>query len=133
LSFELDGLSSTEGAFGVAHVLAESHDVSAWPGLAIAMGTQSVGASRVVRHPNLDAALVRLASPLVMNGSSTGYQFQGFYASAPSTLVGKTLDCYGWGWNTTTGGYGTLRTADLKVGSASSDSYVLDANDRNQI
>jgi hypothetical protein len=133
VSFELDALSSTTGAFGVVHILQEFGNVPAWPGLTATMGTQTVGTTRVYRHATRDVALVRLAAPMVMNGTTTGYRFSGWYTGAPSTLVGETLDCYGWGRNTASGGFGTLRTADLDVSSAAADEYTLGVNDDGQI
>jgi uncharacterized delta-60 repeat protein len=134
VSFALDGLSSTEGAFGAVHLFQEFGNVPAWAGLSVTMGSQTAGTERVFRHATLDVALVKLSAPLAMNGATTGYQFQGFHTGAPSTLVGKTLDCYGYGWSTTAGaGFGTLRNAKLKVTSSSSDAYVLAANAKGQI
>jgi uncharacterized delta-60 repeat protein len=132
VTFGLDGYSTTHSSFGVAHLFSDFTSVPAWPGLSVTMGSQMVGATHVYRDYAIDAALIELASPLAMNGSTQGYQFDGFYASAPSTLVGKTLDCYGYGNNTITGGFGTLRTANLDVSSATAMAYTLNANSRGQ-
>jgi len=132
VAFGLDGYSTSQSAFGVAHLFSDFTIVPAWPGLSVTMGSQMVGATHVYRDYAIDAALIELSSPLAMNGTTTGYQFDGFYASAPSTLVGKTLDCFGYGDNTTTGGFGTLRTAYLSVSSASAMAYTLAQNSRGQ-
>ncbi len=121
------------GTFGVGHVFGNSDVADAWPGLTAMMGTQTVNVAKVFRQPGYDAALLKLAAPLAMNGSTTGYQFPGFYTNAPSTLVGKTVDCFGYGNNTFSGGFGTLRTAYLEVASATAKEYTMGQNADGQI
>lgn len=126
-------VGSSTGAFGMAHLVQDFVSVPAWVGLQVQMGAQTVTATHVYRDGALDAALIHLASPLAMNGSTTGYHFDGFYASAPATLVGKTLGCYGYGDSNVDGsGFGTLRTAQLAVSSSTALSYSLAANAHGQ-
>ena len=102
--------------FGVARVLASFTNRPARADLRAKMGSQNVAALRVVRHPTLDVALVELASPLAMSGNSTTFEFQGFHTALPSSLVGKSLVCYGYGIVATdNSGVGTLRTATLET------------------
>jgi uncharacterized delta-60 repeat protein len=120
--------STPSGVMGVAHITADHLLVPAWSGLSATMGTQTAAAATVYRHDALDVALVQLATPMRMNGSTAGYRYAGDYTAAPSTLVGKTLDCYGYGRSTYDGGGGTLRSADLKVTSATTKHYKLEPN-----
>lgn len=83
--------------------------------------------------PSLDIALVKLATPMRLNGRTTGYELHGFDTSAPSTFVGTTMECCGYGKNTYDGGFGTLRAGSLDVASATFDEYRLMANESDQI
>lgn len=112
-------LSDVMGPFsmaGVSRIIGAHLDRAASPDLVAIMGSQERAATRVVRHPSLDVALVKLAAPMQMGLSTTGYVSNPLYNQAPSTLLGKTLDCYGYGVSSYDGsGSGVLRTADLKV------------------
>ena len=96
------------------------------------MGTQSSTARRIIVHPSFDVAMVQLKQPLAMSRSTSGYVMP-LYDGATSALKDKSLNCYGYGRNTYTSGFGTLRTAILKVKSTSQDKYVLDKNSSGQI
>jgi hypothetical protein len=92
-------------------------DLAVPTNVSVMMSPQSTTAAAIMLHPSADVALMRLTSPLAMNGSTTG--FQGLlYPLATNTLApGTVLTCRGYGindWNAETG-FGTLRTADLPV------------------
>jgi hypothetical protein len=82
----------------------------------VRMGSQLSLASSLVVHPSVDAAIVHLASPMTMNGSTTNHQMV-LYPYARNTLTpGELVTCRGYGESTFQGGqFGTLRTADLPV------------------
>jgi hypothetical protein len=108
-------------------------DRAAAPDVVAIMGSQERAATRIVRHPSLDVALVRLASPMAMGIATTGYYAMPLYTMPPSTLVGATLDCYGYGVNTLDqDGAGVLRTADLPVISSAYNSIRVGLNARDQ-
>ena len=120
--------------FGVARVLASFTSRPAPSDMRATMGSQSAAALRVYRHPTLDVALVELATPLAMSGNATTFEFQGFHTGTPSSLVGKTLHCYGYGWGANDGsGSGTLRSAKLETVRATSTEIELGLNDRDQM
>lgn len=83
-------------------------------GVPVTMGSQSTTSSRIVRHPTRDVVLVRLASPMRMGGSTTGYSM-GIYHGDSEDLVDTRADCYGYGRDEYGGGFGTLRTARLRI------------------
>jgi hypothetical protein len=63
-----------------------------------------------------DAALIRLASPLSLNGS-TSFRTP-FRRGLPSSAIGETMTCFGWGFGTdgaTWSGPGQLRVGTLTV------------------
>jgi hypothetical protein len=93
------------------------------------MGSQTSGGVYAVTHPSLDFALLRLATPFRMQGSTTGYRVP-LYTDPTSSLTGKTLRCLGYGCNVydpskdiCTGSDGTLRQAFLPVQTAPVDDY----------
>lgn len=117
-------------------VLTAAHVVS-WavnnPGaISIQMGSQSTTGSAVHLHPSMDVALVQMAAPFTMNGSTTSHEKQLYTYDAPR-LVGKTLACDGYGNNTYTTGTGTLRHADLPVNNVEGSGYRLYPNSQGQI
>jgi hypothetical protein len=84
---------------------------------------QSVVSDRVHVVPNTDVAMIHLATPFTVNGSTTGFT-QSVEARAPSDYVSTTLRCYGqgaYGFVPTGGGLfdGRYRWAPLTVESAS--------------
>lgn len=101
--------------------------------MSVRMGAQSAAVDLISVHPSLDVMMLRLAQPLTMNGATTGYR-QAIYPYDPSTLVGYTLRCFGYGasaYDSATGwdsGNGTLRWADLYVQSAWSGGYSVESN-----
>jgi len=79
-----------------------------------------------------DLAIVHLDAPFVINGSTTGFTTN-FSTTPPSQQNGKTFSIYGQGDNNDNGtGFGTWRTADLTVSSASNDYLVLSHNSTDQ-
>ncbi len=97
--------------------------------IVVQMGSQSAIGAYAVNHPSLDYALVRLATPMVMNGSAFGFRAM-LYPDGTPALAGKTLYCRGYGCNayaypndpnnfSCSGSGPTLRWAMLPVGSGS--------------
>ena len=89
--------------------------------LSLGDGTAAVGSAReILLSPTADAALIRLASPMSIGGSSTGFERR-IYPLDPATLTGQTVRCLGYGANTSdpaadrNRGAGSLRTADLVI------------------
>lgn len=83
----------------------------------------------------IDIGLIRVAEPFPIAAGSTGYTNE-LWPFAPEDLLGKTIDCYGYGNNTTEGtGFGTLRHASLLVGSydAGGGMYTFLMNELGQI
>ncbi len=73
----------------------------------VSMGSQASVADAIVRHPTLDLAMIRLRSPLAMNGSTSGYvRYFYFDFVPPATLP---VQCFGYG----TGAAGTLSTGSF--------------------
>ena len=75
-------------------------------------------AREIILSPLADAALIHLASPMVINGSTTGLERR-IYPLASGALAGQTAHCMGYGDSNATGaddfGWGTLRSADLLI------------------
>ncbi|WP_437499446.1 beta/gamma crystallin-related protein [Sorangium sp. So ce1099] len=96
-------------------------------------GSETIKADRVVLHPTLDIALVHLES--AFRHPVTGAIFSNpIYFGSNESLVGETLDCYGYGYNTADGqGFGTLRHAALTVSSLEADGYRIERNGAGQI
>lgn len=62
-----------------------------------------------------DVGLIRVATPFPIAAGPSGYTNE-LWPFAPTDLIGKTVECYGYGYNTTEGtGFGTLRHASLLV------------------
>lgn len=83
----------------------------------------------------IDIGLIRVAEPFPITAGADGYTNK-LWPFAPADLVGKTVECYGYGYNTTEGtGFGTLRHASLLVGGydASSGWYTFLQNELGQI
>jgi hypothetical protein len=100
----------------------------------VTMGAQSAVADAIVRHGTLDVALVHLATPMAVNGSSTGH-FQAMFLSPASGLLGDALDCVGSGYTTPSGGGGAVRHAMVPVVGVDADGvrYRLGPNALNQL
>jgi len=83
-----------------------------------------------------DIGLIRVADAFPIAADQNGYTNE-LWPSSPGDLVGKTVECYGYGYNTTDGtGFGTLRHASLLVGSYDAPSpgmYTFLQNDLGQI
>ena len=108
-------------------VLTAAHcglDIATPSNIRVDMGSQWAIGAYAVNHPSLDYALVRLATPLLMNGSISGYR-QHLYPYETAALAGQTLYCPGYGCNVytdpdpnnlaCTGNGTTLRWAMLAV------------------
>lgn len=95
----------------------------------ITASTAYVTASKVVAHPNASAALLRLSTPITINGSTRNVN--SVLSSGPAaSLVNKTVSCYGYGWDSPTGNTsGTvLRSAQFSVIAATDDQIVVQAS-----
>jgi len=68
----------------------------------------------IVPHPSQDVALVILSSAMPINGASSGFSLP-VHPGTNQSLVGQTLDCWGFGRNTFDGGSGVLRHAPIEV------------------
>lgn len=99
----------------------------------VVMGSQTRRAVHIAGHNSLDVVLLRLDQPFEMRGSKTGWQRK-IYAGTAASLVGQVLYCYGYGNSTPAtatqpaSGFGTLRTAKLRVSHASSHGYWVARN-----
>jgi len=77
-----------------------------------------------------------VVTPFLKTGPSSNQSYgwsRPVYARADATLNGTTLTCQGYGDNTFTSGYGTLRTASLAVSSSSSTTLTFTPNPSTQI
>jgi hypothetical protein len=120
-------------------------DIATPANVSVVMGAQTSVGVFAVTHPSLDFALLRLATPLRMNGSATGFRMP-LYSDTTASLGGKILTCRGYGCNRYTnapggdgfdcvGNDGTLRQAMLLAKQGEYDDYNFDvaANDRGQL
>jgi len=81
----------------------------------VAMGSQAAAMKKIYLHPTLDVAIAKLVKPMQMRNSTSGYQM-GLYQGVPERIVGKDLNCFGYGDQAFTGAQdGLLRTAILTV------------------
>jgi hypothetical protein len=104
----------------------------------VTYGAQTRTGLQIIRHPSLalraappsqgvDVALLRLVSPFVVDGATTGFYIP-LYDAAAGSLVGATVKCYGFGLSALTppytdpngctksgGGFGSLRSATMTV------------------
>ena len=65
-------------------------------GIIVKIGSQVASVSRVVVHPTYDVALVRLRTPLAVNGKTYGLKTH-LAETKASTLLGLNITCYGYG------------------------------------
>jgi len=82
-----------------------------------------------------DVGLIRVAPAFPIAAGANGYTNE-LWPFAPTALVGKTVDCYGYGYNSTDGtGFGTLRQASLLVSAydTTGGQYTLLQNSLGQI
>jgi len=83
-----------------------------------------------------DIGLIRVAQPFPIAADASGYTNE-LWPFEASDLVGKTVECYGYGYNTTEGtGFGTLRHASLLVsdyGTPNAGMYTFVQNELGQI
>lgn len=94
---------------------------------AVKMGTQSTIVSTFYLHwdPYTDVALAKLAAPLKMNGTTTGYTKK-LATYDVSSLAGGNVLCKGYGIDQSNGGaYGILRQSTPKMSGAGSVSLTL--------
>jgi hypothetical protein len=99
-------------------------------GSSVVMGSQTRTVDRVVNHPSVDASIARLSAPMTMNGSTTNHRWR---LRGDALGAGTSVRCFGYGRNTYTGGFGTLRTANMTVHSTSGSDYVFRPNSSGQI
>jgi hypothetical protein len=84
--------------------------------VSVSMGSRSSTGAEIFLHPSADAALLRLATPLAMNGSSTNFQTVLYPYSRQTMTPGEIVRCRGFGINTPSGGgFGTLRMSEQPV------------------
>lgn len=81
-------------------------------------GGSAITVSKSYQHPFSDVALLRLSSAGRVGSS---HFHNGFYRGTTASLVGQTLQCFGYGPNVLNGAYGTLRTTTLTVVSTATD------------
>ena len=80
------------------------------------MGSQSSLGAQLELHPSQDVAVIRLATPFAMNGSTTGFRRFLFPFATNTLSPGTLLTCRGFGISDRRGnGAGVLRTAELPV------------------
>ena len=87
-------------------------------------GSSAIGTDLYI-HPSSDVALVKLNQSLL---SSTGRPWATpMFLGRSSDLNGpfQTVYCQGWGLNTYTDGWGTLRSAQIQVSQAESDGFTI--------
>lgn len=81
----------------------------------------SLGAQRsvteIVRNPGMDVAVMRLASPFSIDGSTLGESTQ-ILATPQSEVVGQVVLCQGFGRDTCDSGAGTLRAGLVELASS---------------
>ncbi len=105
-------------------------------GTIIRLGAQAIPAAEVIRHPTLDAALVRASSALMIGSPPiTGFD-RGLWRGTAASLVGRLTQCVGYGLNDIDGpdvGGGTIRTAALPIDRLDGPHLVLLPSIRGQI
>ena len=97
--------------------------------ITIQSGGHSAPADAVIRHPDLDVAIIRSRTPFdVPNDSQGGTSWPVMYTGTdPALLNDMHLDCYGYGNFTYDGGSGTLRHASASnVGVKNSQQYSFE-------
>ena len=81
----------------------------------VRMGSQVTVAQSIIRHPVLNVALVKLADAMVL-GKSTAGHLPPLHRGDATGLIGRHVQCFGYGKNTFAGGISdVLRTATLRV------------------
>jgi hypothetical protein len=126
-------LYRNDWVFTAAHCVNDANQ----SGAQVSYVGQSVMSDRVHVVPGADVAMIHLATPFTVNGSTTGFM-QSVEARAPSDYVGTTLRCYGQGAHgfiPTGGGLfdGRYRWAALTVESASATALRILPNSSAQI
>jgi hypothetical protein len=90
----------------------------------VVLNGQSRAASRVVIHPSLDLAMIKLGSPMIIGGSSTGFK-SSMYTYRSGSLNGQVVQEQGYGDNSCAGtGWGTLRYGSMTA-TSTMDQYNL--------
>jgi hypothetical protein len=82
--------------------------------VSVSMSPQLTTAAEVIFHPSLDVALVRLAAPFRMNGSTTGFERR-LFPKWHDDLDNQTVLCFGYGDTSIFTGGDSLHTALLTV------------------
>ncbi|MCP4134100.1 MAG: trypsin-like serine protease, partial [bacterium] len=115
-------------------VLTAAHciDTALPTGTTVIHNGASLQSRSVAAHGNLDVALVLLNGSFTINGSTTAYDMPVF-AGNNSNLNGQTLLCQGFGRNTYTGGFGTLREGNITVSGTSTTNLTYSPNTNGQI
>ena len=98
----------------------------------VTMGTQYTKAVWIGLHPNLDVALIRLEKPLKMYGKNYGFVHK-LYTGAGWKLKGHDVKCFGYGYNSFNGGFGTLRTAKVPVIGTLKNHITVGPNSNGQV
>ncbi len=101
--------------------------------MSVRLGNELLKASEVYIAPGLDVALVRMSTGFLINSSRTGF-VRPLHSGTPASLVGQTLDCWGFGANDPSGaGAGTLRRAAQKVVESASGWVGIERNSAGQL
>jgi hypothetical protein len=123
-------LQSNNWILTAGHCVSVADQTSTW----VAYDGTSRVSDRVYRFAGYnepggpDLAMIHVATPFLVNGSTTGYARPIFVASHAS-MTNQAIDVYGRGQNTPQGaGFGTWRTARVSVGSATGDMLSYAAN-----
>lgn len=98
-------------------------------GTSVTMGSQHRTVERVVDEPTRDVTLARLTAPMNMSGSTFGHYTP---LRRFPLVAGTSIRCYGYGYSTTQGDGGTLRTATMTIdavqNTVNSESYRVNRN-----
>lgn len=102
--------------------------------LRVRLGNEVLLGSEIFVNPNgLDVALVRLQNGFLIDGSRTAFS-RPIYSGTAASLIGKTLDCWGYGANDAAGnGAGTLRRAPQTVVESSDTWFGVARNSAGQL
>lgn len=97
-------------------------------------GDELITPSEIFIAPNgLDVALVRLAIGAQIDGDRTSF-VRNLHSGTPASLVGQTLDCWGFGANAPdASGAGTLRRASLRVAESGNGWVGIERNASGQL
>ena len=102
----------------------------AMAGTAIDMGSQRRWVDRAVDHPTLDVAVAHVSWPFTILGERNEHRIP---LRRTPLSAGTSVQCFGYGNDTFTGGFGTLRTASMQIGVVTWPNYTFFANGAGQI